>query len=1594
VSYESEVLADSPRLYLRLGEASGTTAADSSGKAHNGTYKNTPTLGVSGGVSGDTAVKFDGSKKHFVEVADHNDLDLGDTFTLEGWVKREKGATNQTIIAKGANAYQLRIEEEENKLQLLKQGNKIVKYGAVIPEDGKWHHVVATKSGSTIKMYVDGVQDSSGGTNATCENTATAFRVGCSAEGSEHLTGGVDEIAVYATALSEARIKAHFEAASAKVSEGKAAGTGTGTGTAKGTRERQGKGAGTGTGSGAAAGIRTREGKGAGSGSGSGAAKGTRERTGKAAGAGIGSGSAAGTASTGSVYGDEVLSDGPRGYWRLGEKSGTTAADSSGKAHNGTYKNTPTLGVAGAIYKDSNPAASFDSASSEFVEVADHADLDLGDSFTLEAWVKPGSSPAEHSIIAKGTGGYQMRLGEEGERELQLLKQDSAIVAGSGGVEVPDDGGWHHCVVTKNGSTVHVYIDGVDVTSAGTSATCEDTATALRFGCKSEGSEQLNGGVDEVAVYAGALGAARILAHYEAGATPFEATPADSCWEFDGDATDSIGENDGEAVGAPSYGEELVTSEPDGEAIDLNGSSQYVKVPDDPSLRLDGSYWLTAWAELGSITGIREIIRKGNEYRLYGSDAGVGLSHQGKGAEFELAVDAEFVEGRFYRIDAIFDEAAETLKAYVNGRLIQTVTDVSEPPKPGSADLNIGARGGNEDRYWDGRLDKVRIRGVAPTAAEVLAEYREESDIVFADGFESGFSMWGTKQEPGGDLSIVSAEPDPLEGSYEMRAAVDPGGERAEVIPGHINFSDGDDIYVRDHFYLEPGFAPTGWGALFFQGRQEGEPEEKGADSPLVALLALPEDGEDPESPVHLAVVRGPVLDIEVSAATYWLGPEIETGRWYDICIRIKFSEDPKKGLVEVWLDGVKQALLTSTGRTARGESYPKFGLYRDTDITTEGVAFHDQIAITRSSPFAAPGVTTGAAAAISPASAALNGTVDPNGLPTTYWFEYGETKAYGSISKKVEGLEEVAAIAAEISGLDLRTVYHFRLVAENAEGKTLGEDATFTTGPPAPRRRRKPPLELDIEVETPDGFFRLPCDSRKASRRAIVQPFSTQRGDGFTTGGVQLARQILKDYPDIALMDTWRAVGRNGDVAYEGRLASDPRTNDPGQISVQLVGWATYLKGRKIDPLIIDRRASSWQGMTNDRKAQLLAAGWSIGNAAAGADPNGLPALVFEIGGNFPKIAIEALYDAGSGNRIAEILWERISKSSKGAENPSSSFGFYVGVADDDKLTGLESSTDQHTANEDIDAESSYTPSTARRWARMDWELPSAQNDAYTYSTFVRTPAVIGDHGLTLLGSGPDAGPAITDVIDYILARFYPKVQRVGPTNIFSVSQADWHDNKAYGYEVIQQLNNLILWETSMREDRQLHIRPADLTRYDWQFRTDDPGVRVVFQGDSIENFANGIEVTYTDFSGTKQTLYPTDHSELRDDSESNPANRHGESLWTDVTIDWPVSEAEALQIARAYLAEFNRPKRPGTYKIGGGYIKDGAGHWHQGWKPKDGETVGIMDLITDEPRLITNTTWDPAGKVLEITVDAPSQLLDAIAARQQIARQSRGLA
>ena len=100
------------------------------------------------------------------------------------------------------------------------------------------------------------------------------------------------------------------------------------------------------------------------------------------------------------------------------------------------------------------------------------------------------------------------------------------------------------------------------------------------------------------------------------------------------------------------------------------------------------------------------------------------------------------------------------------------------------------------------------------------------------------------------------------------------------------------------------------------------------------------------------------------------------------------------------------------------------------------------------------PAASTGNATAITSTSATLNGTVNPAGQATTYYFEYGTTNSYGSQSATTDAGSGTAnvKVSAPLGSLMPNTTYHYRLVATNASGTTLGSDVSFKTPkPPVP---------------------------------------------------------------------------------------------------------------------------------------------------------------------------------------------------------------------------------------------------------------------------------------------------------------------------------------------------------------------------------------------------------------------------------------------------------------------------------------------------------------------------------------------------------------
>ncbi len=96
-----------------------------------------------------------------------------------------------------------------------------------------------------------------------------------------------------------------------------------------------------------------------------------------------------------------------------------------------------------------------------------------------------------------------------------------------------------------------------------------------------------------------------------------------------------------------------------------------------------------------------------------------------------------------------------------------------------------------------------------------------------------------------------------------------------------------------------------------------------------------------------------------------------------------------------------------------------------------------------------APSVTTGLASSLTGTGATLNGTVNPEGSETKYYFEYGlEKEKYEHKTAEVSAGSGTSSVeeSKAVTGLATDTTYHFRIVATNSGGTTYGSDQAFST--------------------------------------------------------------------------------------------------------------------------------------------------------------------------------------------------------------------------------------------------------------------------------------------------------------------------------------------------------------------------------------------------------------------------------------------------------------------------------------------------------------------------------------------------------------------
>ena len=241
-----------------------------------------------------------------------------------------------------------------------------------------------------------------------------------------------------------------------------------------------------------------------------------------------------------------IDSNGLVSYWNFNRSLGTVGdgtiyADLKGNnaATTSDGASTSLNSINGKLYQ----ALELD-GSDDFVRVNDDNSLQINNTISISAWVKPTANiTSTQSILGKGNSyDYWLRLGltSVGMHPSFLLNNDAS------GSEVISDtpiplNTWTFLVGTYDGVETRLYVNGVLVDSKPFTAPINTSTDELSIGATQEGSNFFfQGAIDEVSLWSRALSATEVSNLYKRGVTRIK-YQVRSCSNYDCSGEDFIG---------------------------------------------------------------------------------------------------------------------------------------------------------------------------------------------------------------------------------------------------------------------------------------------------------------------------------------------------------------------------------------------------------------------------------------------------------------------------------------------------------------------------------------------------------------------------------------------------------------------------------------------------------------------------------------------------------------------------------------------------------------------------------------------------------------------------------------------------------------------------------------------------------------------------------------------------------------------------------------------------------------------------------------------------------------------------------------------
>ncbi len=411
------------------------------------------------------------------------------------------------------------------------------------------------------------------------------------------------------------------------------------------------------------------------------------------------------------------LSNGLVGHWKMDEASWNGAAeevkDASGNTNHGTATNATITSPA----KFGN-GGSFNGSTTS-VSVTGSASLSP-DKVTLAAWVKPAAATQSGyaRLVEKNwQNSYYLGFDTTGTKFKGIFANNSAPYGTLDSATTITAGVWYHVVVTHDGVTDKLYINGALEATQANTTTLNTSIADVFFGKQYNASPRYNGVMDEVRIYNRSLASTEVTQLYNHAPKPV------AYYDFEEGSGNTAHDKSGNNNHGALVNNPIRSSGKLGQAVAYN-SSNYTQASSTPSLSVSGSISVSAWVYRSEDpAGQRRIISKegnvapyGDGYSLY-IHGGSLSAKVGDGANCFHNTGSAIPLNTWTHVAMVAN--GSTLTSYKNG--VQVGQRSCGSLTTNAYDLHLASNPFGSERLI-GSIDEVKIYNYPRTPAQILQD--------------------------------------------------------------------------------------------------------------------------------------------------------------------------------------------------------------------------------------------------------------------------------------------------------------------------------------------------------------------------------------------------------------------------------------------------------------------------------------------------------------------------------------------------------------------------------------------------------------------------------------------------------------------------------------------------------------------------------------------------------------------------------------------------------------------------------------------------------------------------------------------------------